>query len=236
LKQKNPKMKNFLLILCFFTSFPALAQLAKLGNLPGNFAFDLGFSQLNGAPSALNQRFFDSRSINVAYLYEVRLGGKFTFHPGLGFGAEKYSFANSLGLAKNLSRVELVEYVGNNGQDLLNRSVLSTTYLDIPLELRFSSSTGRKAFHLALGFKAGVLLASNNKLVYAKGAPGDLSRTKNFSDFYLNPIRYGVYGRVGYSAYHLFAYYGLSEMFQSGKGPAAGAINPIMLGVSVVVF
>ncbi len=229
-------MKHFLLIALFLIGLDTLAQLPKLGNLPGNFVVDLGVSQLGGAPTSMTQRVFDSRTLNVGYLYEVRLGEKFTFHPGLSIGAEKYSFTNSLSLVKNQSRLELLELIGNGQENLLSRSVLSATYIDIPLELRYSSSTGRRAVHFALGFKAGLLLASNNKLIYAKGAPGDLTKTKNYSDFYLNPIRYGVYGRVGYSAYNLFAYYGLSEFFQTGKGPTDQAINSFTLGVSLVVF
>jgi hypothetical protein len=230
-------MKKILLLVLVLVSHSGQAQLAKLlGNLPGNFAIDLGVSQMAGAPTALTQRVFDSRSLNVGYLYELRLGGKFTFHPGLSLGAEKYSFSNSLSLAKNQSRLEVLELIGNGGEDILSRSVLSANYLDLPLELRFSSSTGRRAFHLATGFKVGVLLASHQKLVYARNAPGDVRKVKNYSDFYLNPFRYGVYGRVGYGPYHLFAYYSLAEMFQSGRGPAREAINPLMLGVSIVVF
>ena len=222
-------MNQFFVIVFLLISSVSFGQ-SKL-DLPGGLQIDLGFNQFIDAPlmnlgsdnKRVSLNFFQSRAINVYYMYEIRLGhDKFTFHPGLGIGSQHYSFNDKI-------RIENASIADSNGRPILGvtgfgqqgydikKSKLATTYLDIPLEFRFRSNTGRKAFRVGLGGKIGYLLNSHRKEKYFSDFYDDNIIDKRNYDFNLNKIRYGVTARVGFRNIDAFVYYNLSEVFDSDK-------------------
>lgn len=64
-------------------------------DIPGNFALELGLNRLTEKPMNLKYGFWGSRTLNVYYQYEMRiLNSKFSFHPGIGFGMERFKLIN----------------------------------------------------------------------------------------------------------------------------------------------
>lgn len=217
------------LLFCFLLmcwALTARAQWDFLKKAPINLVADLGISDLRNAPAAMETRALDSRSINIYYMKKFRISNRFSFNLGLGGGMEKYGFTNRITLTQTPSGTQLFDL----SQGDVRRSLLAVNYADLPAELRFASNSGRKAFRIALGGKFGVRVSSHTKVRYNEGT------VKFKDDFDLNPVRYGVYGRMGYSSVNVFAYYGLSELFRAGKAPEGAPITPVMFGISLTTF
>ena len=192
---------------------------------------DIGLNQLQNVPQQLELNAWRSKGVNLYYYYRVKLiNDKLTLNPGLGLGLDSYSFNNHVIIGT--SNTGIFE----SHIDTLNRNILktklATNYVDLPLELRFkSSSNDLKAFRIAVGAKVGVLFNAHSKIKFVED--GFVHKTKNRDDFGLNQFRYGLIGRIGYSYFNLFGYYSLSTLFKNGKGPD---VTPFMFGITFSDF
>lgn len=65
-------------------------------DIPGTFLIDLGFNRLTEKPNELKYGFWGSRTMNVYYQYDMRIGkSKFSIHPGIGLGMERFKLLRS---------------------------------------------------------------------------------------------------------------------------------------------
>ncbi len=171
-----------------------------------------------------------------------------TLNPGINlFGSYNYIFGNSnvsfspgIGLAvHNLysdswisSTTDSINFVPIDDGVSFKKSKLTTTYLDIPLEIRYKS---KGEFRLAVGFKFGFLLKAQAKY---KGEDF-ISQTNQtviikYAKFdHVEKNRYGFTGRIGYKWLNFWGYYQLSTLFTEGNGPG---MYPISLGITVIPF
>ena len=122
--------------------------------------------------------------------------------------------------------------------DPFKRYKLSTTSIEIPVEVRFRIQPERRnTFKINLGFKVGYMLGAKTKYVgagYNYGVYTDKVKLKEYNIPGFNNLKYGVYMRLAYSRYGITAYYQLSEMFRQGRGPDGW--NPISIGFTVAPF
>ncbi len=212
--------------------------LMKLMKTPANFAVDFGFTPLYGLPVGVEQDVLGSRSFNAAFMFRARLGNTgLSLHPGIGIGNDNYAWkgGKTLLLDAQMGKISL-EALPNNSVEKIIKSKVATTYLDIPLELRWASGMGRKVFRFTAGGKIGVLLSSHVKNVseiYGKEYTNKLK-----GDLYLEAWRYGIYGRLGYNWYNFFLHYGLSDIFQADRwaNGQKTSLRPITFGISLVGF
>lgn len=243
-------MKRITLILITLISFNLSAQdtgIAGKGgrpNVKGDLFLDFGFNLLNNRPEDLNTGFFQSKTANIYYQYPIHLGENsgITFNPGIGLGMDKLGFKRDSTLTNNPS-------LGNSssqftgiktlyGQDItVNTNKLAINYVEIPLEFRYhlNKTDYDKGFRIAIGGKVGILYDSHTK-VEIKDADGMITKVKTKQDYGLNPIRYGVYSRVGLAGFNLWGYYGLNEVFKEGKGPFGTEATQFSFGVSIALF
>src|SRR4051794_6740012 len=104
-----------------------------------------------------------SRTLNVYYQYDMRiLKSKFSFHPGIGFGFDRYRFKNNYVLQQDNNNTNtMIEpgrfQVGAATNLSIKRSRLITNYLDVPLELRFSTNPDDpgRSFKISIGGRVG---------------------------------------------------------------------------------
>jgi hypothetical protein len=200
-------------------------------DIPGTFLIDFGFN-FPSEEENFNTGPWGSRTVNVYYQYDKRLfNSKFSVHPGIGLGMERYKFNNGRTLGyDNDGDLEMVTVSG------VRKSQLITNYLDIPVELRFSTNPDdpARSFRVAAGFKAGLLLDSFTKIKYKED--GEVKKLKDKQDFNLNPFRYGVTLRVGAGNFNVWGYYSLSPLFESKKGPNGAEITNLSFGISLTAF
>ncbi len=107
------------------------------------------------------------------------------------------------------------------------KSKLISWHAQIPLLLNFQTSPNneKRNFHISAGGYAGLMFHAKTK---RKG--DSIGKVKQQDDFNLNPVRYGVTGRIGYRGLELYCNYNLTSMFAEGEGPE---IMPINFGISL---
>lgn len=244
--------KVLFFVLFTVLSFAAICQEAtpskekKKGrpNIPGTFALDFGLN-LPTEKNGFNTNPFGSRTLNIYYYYDYRIGNsKFSLHPGIGFGLERYKFNNDKTLGyksgpsiDTLKMIPLETVLPNASS--FKKTHLMTNYIDIPLEVRFSTNPDDpgRSLKVSLGFKFGVLYESFTKIKYRED--GETKKLENKQNFNLNPIRYGPLFRVGFGPFSAYANYTLSPLFKDGEGPdgAKGSkINNFTVGLTLAAF
>ena len=191
-------------------------------DIPGTFVLELGFNRDLSAPADFSLGFFGSRSANLYYQYEFRiLKSKFSFVPGIGLSLERYKFKNDY----------LIDYASNSTSDGIlmispndssipgiKKSQLITNYIDVPLELRFSTNPEdpARSFKISVGGRVGYLYDSFSKIKYKED--GEAKKIKNKEDFNLTKFRYGLTARIGVGNLSIFGYYNLTPLFEEDKG------------------
>lgn len=233
-------MKKLFLVLyaLFFVlalSPKSLAQFSILRKIPVKPVMDVGLSTYGNPPPDMELHLLGSRAFNLAMLYEVYISDYFTFNTGLGVSVERYSFDKNVTLRETIdSQNNKIVGVFPLSYSDVRKSLFSPTYIDLPVEFRAVTSTGRETFRFVVGFKAGILVAAKTKIKYGIG--DDMKKEKLHDDFFLNRFRYGVYGRIGYKNLHVFTYYSLSNLFQSGKLNPNQEVMPLTFGLSFLMF
>lgn len=238
----NISIKNPVILLLLVTlGSAAVAQdtdaTQKKGrpNIPGTFQVDVGFN-MPSEKAGFNTNFFGSSTINLYYFYDKRLGNsKFSVHTGVGLGLERYKFSNDRTLVYDAGMDSVS--MGFSTFPNIKKSKLITNYVDVPLELRFSTRPDdpNRSFKVSLGFKFGVLYDSFTKLKYSED--GEKKKIKDKQNFNIYPIRFGPYLRIGAGNISVYGYYSLSPVFRPGIGPSKGEdINNITVGLSLAAF
>jgi hypothetical protein len=124
------------------------------------------------------------------------------------------------------------------GDDItIGKNNVSLNYLDVPLEFRyhFNKRNYSKGVRFALGAKVGYLMSAHTKIEYTD-TNGLTRRIKDRQSYGLNPFRYGIYSRLGFPGFNIWAYYGLNQVWEKGKGPFATQAGQISFGVSFALF
>lgn len=212
------------------------------GDFKGHFAgFDLGFNNLatSGLSTSLHSHdaFMElntGKSMNVGInfmQYSIGLQKNrqnLGLVTGLGLNISNYRFANDSLLRRN-------PLTGNTEGITSTRDIkknkLVTSYINVPLLLEYQvpSSKGDNKFYAAVGGFVGFKIGSHTKTVYTDSN----HKYKSRDDLNLNPIQYGLMGRVGFDFIKLFATYNYSTLFEKDKGPE---LHPFTVGLTLVNF
>lgn len=117
------------------------------------------------------------------------------------------------------------------------KNKFSSTYVDIPIEIRFRTKPNikKRNFKVSLGGKFGYMIT--NYIKYS----GDDFRTltkknvkfKEYNFSNVLPYRYGVFLRVGYGKVNGIINYTLSSFFEKNKGPD---VIPVSVGLSFTIL
>ena len=175
-----------------------------------------------------------NRGASIYVLREKKLGeGVFGLALGIGVGSHNlYSdgfLATELDQAGMPTDNVIFSKIPDNIDYNINK--FSVSYFDIPIELRFHP---KGSFKIAAGFKAGVLVNSHTK--YSGKDPsgnGEDIKVKYLKIKNVEPLRYGITGRIGYKDLNLTFFYSLSEIFKDKKGPE---LYPISFGLTIAPF
>ncbi len=125
-----------------------------------------------------------------------------------------------------------------------SKNKLSTVFLDIPIEIRLrvrpnprdkAGIVRKRNFRCALGFKIGYNIQNYIKYAgedYRNANYGNKIKFKEYNLKNILPYRYGLYTRVGIGSFSLYAYYALTTLFETGKGPL---LRPFSIGLSITI-
>lgn len=194
---------------------------------------DLGFNNYleNGKlPSdkgaAYGLQPFNSNIVNLRLM--TRLAGspgktRMSASAGLEFSWHNYKFDQNVIIGKDSAGVRFDPFPA--GQKKI-KSKLTAAWLNVPLMLHYNSL--KSSFHLALGGFAGYRLGSHSKTKFSED--GTTKKEKEYTNFYLNSLQYGLRFQLGVYDVDFFASYNLNELFSSGKGPK---LTPLSFGITL---
>lgn len=183
------------------------------------------------------------RGFNFYFYFDIPIGGdNVSFAPGFGLGTSNFFHESFLVLETDTNATGGMSGVPAFGDTYAQpfpnnldykKNKLSLTYIDIPIELRFKTNPNERGnrFKVAVGVKGGLVIASHTKYVGTDTRPGALPGSTDFVKYKehrvrnLQNFRYGVTGRVGYGSVNVHAFYGLSDIFDDGKGPTGNALE-----------
>ena len=152
---------------------------------------------------------------------------------GLGFTYNSYGLKENVRLmANNDSTFAFIEADTLDGYTPYTKNKFRASYLRIPLMLEFNTSLDpERTFHVAAGVIGGWNMGAINKVKYEED--GNDLKTRNKGDYNISPFTLDASVRVGYRNFTLFASYGLTPLFEDGKGPE---VYPLTVGLQVAPF
>jgi hypothetical protein len=232
-------------------------------DIPGTFTLELGVNRLTEKPNKLKYGFWGSRTMNVYYQYDMRIAkSKFSFHPGIGFGMERFKLMRSEGYLAtdtvnytsptlgfdangNTTFIPAANYIYDadtlgqidfSGSYRTKKSMLAMNFIDIPVELRFSTNPDdpARSFKIGIGGRVGYLINAHTKIRYRED--GDIKKLKNHQDFNLSRFRYSAFVKIYMGNFSFFGVYNLNPMFEGNKGPSQTKAQSYTIGISLASF
>jgi hypothetical protein len=209
----------------------------NLSNRPNDhFMLQLGYDGWASRPDTISTKGIP-RSFNMYFMFDFPFKTSPRFSVGLGLGlATDNMYFNKM----------TVDIAGRTTNQLTFKSVdssyfkkykLMTTYLEIPVELRFSADpeNPNKAWKAAIGAKVGTMLAAatKGKSLMSHGSVVNNYTEKIKSKRYFNSTRLAVTGRISKGVFGIFGTYQINQFIKDGAAPNLPDIRPFQIGISI---
>ncbi len=209
---------------------------------------NLNFDSWIGQPSTISPKWFSSRGVDIALLYDYVIAKtNFSVAAGVAFNSHnihmeafpiEYPILKEPTDPNSIGSYTLLDPSFFDGKQI-NVNKLSTNFIDIPFEFRFRSNPRKngKRITASVGFKLGWLVQSHTKtrvdedFIYQGVNFGEKAKTYDIPN--INKFRYGVTARVGYANFYLNFFYSLTPLFVKGRGTEA---TPISVGIGYSPF
>lgn len=200
-----------------------------------HFMFQTGYNMWTQAPDSIQTKGL-ARSVNVYFMmdFPFKSDPRLSVAIGGGIASDHQYFKNSYVDVAGTKANRLGFY---NVADTTHfkKYKLNTTYLEAPVEMRFSSNpeNPNKTFKAAIGLKFGYLASAGTKgknLLNYKGNLINAYTEKEKSKKYFSTSRLSLTGRVGYGVFSLYASYQINSFVKDGYGPD---IRPMQIGLTI---
>ncbi len=199
-----------------------------------HFVIQLGGLAWMNNPDSIRTK-FSSRSFNAYFMWNIpfKTNPKFSVSIGAGVGSDNMFFDKIQPDVKG--GTPTLRFIDKRNTDHFKKFKLVTTYLEAPVELRFTSNTNsiHKAIKIAIGAKVGLLLNAHTKGKTVETASGETINSyteKTTSSRYFNGTRFSGTFRIGYGVFSVFTTYQLSPFFKTGAGPD---VKPFTIGLTL---
>ncbi len=189
-----------------------------LSNRPSDhLMIQLSADNWKGAPDSISSKIKSgSRGANIYFLLDkpFKSNPHFSVAFGLGIGTSNIFFNKLKADIKGTSPA--LKYVSLDTSDRFKKYKICSAFLEVPVELRFSSHPDKpnKSFKVAIGAKVGTLLNVHTKgktLLNSSGKTINSYTEKINSKTYFNNRRLVATARVGYGNFSLFGSYNISS-------------------------
>jgi hypothetical protein len=174
-----------------------------------------------------NQKGF-SRGVGIYFMIDkpFKSNPQYSVAFGLGVSNSNIFFQNQQVLVEQTSPT--LQFPTENGSNVnanhFKKYKLATSYLEVPVELRYTAHPEReaKSFKIALGIKTGIILDAHTKgkdLLNSQGGVVSDYVQKESSTNYFSTARLVTTARVGYGNFSLFGNYQITSLLKPGTGP-----------------
>lgn len=209
-----------------FAQSPKITSKRNLSEHPADhFIFQLSSDRWLQAPDSIgDKRRGNSRGVNIYVMFDKPFPSNHHFSIAFGAGiGTSHIFLEKMN-AKIDGNTPTLLFEKRDGLSYYKKYKIATTYLEAPVEFRYSSNPANpaKSFKLAVGARIGTLLNAHTKGKIEKDASGNTissSVEKVSTKSYFNSTRLAATARVGYGNICLFGGYTLGSVFKDGVAP-----------------
>ncbi len=202
-----------------------------------HFVIQLSADKLLGMPDSIDSHIKGlSRGLNIYAMLDkpFKSNPKLSIALGVGIGSSSIYFKRMF--VDIAATTSTLPFIKQDTTTYYKKFKLSTSFLEIPLEFRFSSNpeNPNKSTKFALGIKGGTMLNAHTKAKELKSASGTTINgaiLKQNTKSYFNTTRIAATARVGYGIFSLFGSYTLTPMFKDGV--AAPDAKTLQIGLQI---
>lgn len=196
-----------------------------------HFMIQFGYYGWAGAPDSINSGGFN-RTFNMYLMFDFpfKSNPRLSVALGPGIGTDNLYFKETTITINNRKSIEFTRDTITQ----YKKYKLNTSYLEVPVELRWSANPANmnKGFKFAIGAKVGTLLDAKTKAkvdLDTDGNGGYIQKIKAKQVF--NGTRLAATARIGYGNLTVFGTYTITEFFKEGQGPQG--IRPFSVGLTL---
>jgi hypothetical protein len=193
-----------------------------------------GYSGWANAPDTINTGGF-SKVFNIFFMldFPFKTNPKLSVAIGVGVASDHIKFKKTfVGIKEGTDVIPIVDRSDTN---YFKKTKLVTTYLEAPLELRFTANpySNHRSFKAALGLRAGFLINAHTRNKVLQSRQGNTIndyQVKESSKGFFNSTRFVGMARVGWGNLSLFGSYQINALFKEGRGPD---VRPFSIGLTL---
>jgi len=208
----------------------------NLSNRPNDhFMLQIGYNGWSNQPDSLNKKGIP-RSFNMYFMFDFpfKTNPRFSVGVGAGLGTDNF-YLNKTTVDIAGRTTNTLSFKRNADSSYYKKYKIATTYLEIPVELRFAADpeNTNKSWKLAVGGKIGTLLMASTKgqnLTSSSGATLNTEIVKEKSKRFFNGTRLSVTGRISKGVFGIYGSYQINNFIKDGAGPD---IRPFQIGLSI---
>ena len=199
-----------------------------------HFMVQIGYDGWAGRPDTIRTKGF-SRSFNLYFMFDFpfKTDPRFSIGAGLGIGSSNIFFDKEKVLVASPGNQTLA-FQDVSGTDHYKKFKLVTTYIEVPLEIRFAfdPENNNKSWKIALGAKIGTMLSAYTKGKTLQNNAGQTINNlieKESSKKYFSSPRLAGTARISYGVFGIFGQYQVNSLLKNtGLNPA---IHPFAIGI-----
>ncbi|HEX6335223.1 MAG TPA: hypothetical protein VFZ78_13410 [Flavisolibacter sp.] len=211
---------------------PLRSTAAARGN--DHFMLQLGYLSWQDKPDSIRTTGFPRTfSMHFLFAFPFKTNPKWSAAIGAGFSSENMYFERMYVGIKDATSTLVFQDLKDTTH--FKKYKLSNTFLEAPVELRFTSNPDDDAHSIkvAVGAKVGTMLSAMVKGKNLEDKNGNTileytSKEKNKKFF--NNNRLSVTGRLGYGHFSVFGTYSVTPLFKEG---VAAAMRPMTIGLTL---
>lgn len=211
--------------------------LKSLSQRHGNdhFLLQIGYNGWSGIPDTVNTKGIP-RSFNMYFMFDFpfKTSPQFSVGIGLGLGTDNFYLDRTSVDIAGLTRNTL-SFRSDTASNYFKKYKVATTYVEIPVELRFTADPSRpnKSWKAAVGGKVGTMLSAMTKgktLLSSTGGTINNYTEKIKSKRFFNSTRLAVEGRISKGIFGVYGQYQINNFVKDGAGPD---IRPFQIGITI---
>ena len=198
-----------------------------------HFMFQLGYDNWANAPDSMHSSGFN-RSANFYFMFDFPFKNdpRLSLGAGLGIGTSNIYFHHIEPQVAAYTNTTLA-FPSTDESNHYKKFKLVTTYLEIPLELRFAVDPehSNSSWKFAVGAKAGLLMSAYTKGKTLQNAANQTIANytvKESSKAFFSGSRLAATARISYGVFGVFGQFQVNSLLKSTAGPA---VFPFSFGI-----
>lgn len=200
-----------------------------------HLVFQFGYDNWAGAPDSIHIQGFN-RSANIYFMFDFpfKTDPRLSIGAGLGIGSSNIFFHQQEVLVAAYQNTTLA-FPDQEGGNHFKKYKLVTTFLEVPVELRFAVDPEHpnSSWKFAVGAKVGLMLSAYTKAKTLQNSVGQTIGNyieKESSKQFFNTTKLAVTGRVSKGVFGLFGQIQANSLIKASAGPS---VFPFTIGLQI---